>query len=640
MATFDFRLSNNYAGNSGDTDALIESNGSMIWNGTLTVSSDGANNFVFGYENSFGQQQMMEATGWSDVPVSAAVTGDVAIITLGDGTKLIGTYSNEPYSWNLNTYPISFTGLSNATPKLDAPTISSVERGAGKFYVFFSGVTNGRTYTLEWGTDSTFATKNTENKYTSGADVGSGLAAGTTYYFRLKADGYTDGATYLSSAWTAAQNAVSSATCVVSNANDSGAGSLNWAISKGTSGTITFDTSLAGETIVLSGNRNVGTIDGSGLSPRVTLSMPAVTGASYNSVGDTNNSPRGVFIGVNISGTASNSRLTDCEIVSSTVALHLSYATNCVIHNSDVGLYVGAGGYTVKQCLFYKNKTDIFTATGTSGTRAASWLYSCTFANRTSNDYISPNYSDFYFINCISSKPFYEGSAYNTVNSIGITDTAGAGNTLFTSLASNFVNASANNYALKSGSQAIGGGNDSKCNWDVDIAGNKRKQGVIDVGAYEYQPVTQLTKPTASVFRPSTATAQVVLSSYDEHLSGYWIEYADNAAFSNAKTVKQEDASIALYTLSGLQNNVYYWRVMLAGDGVNYADSEWSDTVVTRKQIDAPSISKASNTDTSVVIEVKDKNVNATGWKMQYRENTLSSSFGTAVDVTLDGNSC
>ena len=368
--------------------------------------------------------------------------------------------------------------------------------------------------------------------------------------------------------------------------------------------------------------------------------MPAVTGASYNNGGDTSNSPRGVFIGVNISGTASNSRLTDCEIVSSTVALYLSYATNCVIHNSDVGLYVGAGGYTVKQCLFYKNKTDIFTATGTSGTRKYSHLYSCTFANRTSNDYISPNYRDFYFINCISSKPFYEGSAYNTVNSIGITDTACAGNTLFTSLASNFVNASANNYALKSGSQAIGCGNDNQCDWDVDLAGNKRKQGVIDVGAYEYQPVTQLTKPTVSVLRPSATTAQVVLSSYDEHLSGYWIEYANNATFSNAKTVKQEDASVDLYTLSRLQNNVYYWRVMLYGDGVNYADSEWSDTVVTRKKLDAPTISKASNTDTSVVIEVKDKNVNATGWKMQYRENTLSSSFGTAVDVTLDGNSC
>src|SRR5688572_7263314 len=65
-------------------------------------------------------------------------------------------------------------------------------------------------------------------------------------------------------------------TLIVTNNNDSGAGSLRQMIINASAGdTITFDPLLAGQTITLASNLIIGkdlTIDGSGLSPQLTIS--------------------------------------------------------------------------------------------------------------------------------------------------------------------------------------------------------------------------------------------------------------------------------------------------------------------------------------------------------------------------------
>ena len=69
---------------------------------------------------------------------------------------------------------------------------------------------------------------------------------------------------------------VAAATLTVITTNDSGAGSLRQAVADAVSGdTITFDLSLAGQTITLASDLTIDknlTIDGSGLSPQITIS--------------------------------------------------------------------------------------------------------------------------------------------------------------------------------------------------------------------------------------------------------------------------------------------------------------------------------------------------------------------------------
>jgi len=103
--------------------------------------------------------------------------------------------------------------------------------------------------------------------------------------------------------------------------------------------------------------------------------------------------------------------------------------------------------------------------------------------------------------------------------------------------------------------------------------------------------------------------------------SGYTLEYAVNADFTNAQTLT--------FTASGSQtvtnlnaNTTYYFRVKANGTG-NYSDSAWSETASAATEkiaLSAPSLTASAAGTDSVTVTVGEV-MNASGYTLEYAEN-------------------
>lgn len=335
------------------------------------------------------------------------------------------------------------------------------------------------------------------------------------------------------------------ATFTVTNANDSGAGSLRQAITDAVAGdTITFDPSLSGATIPLTSelilDKNL-TIDGSSLTSQVIISgnnsvrvfyvnesvtviMDSLTisqgyvpsgqaGSGINNWGELtvlnstlsdNASGNGSAIENNGILTVTNSTLSNNTASSEGTIRNLGAATisnstifgNSAVNGGAIANYGGATLTLVNSTLSNNSATGIGGNIINSGTLN----YSNTIiANATVGE------------DCISLKGGAVGTNVNNLVEDGGCSASLSGDpNLDTTLAGD------GTLALLSGSSAIDAGDDGVCAAapinGFDQRGVTRPQGVhCDIGAYEYDTLSDTTAPVVTV--PSDITAEATSAS-------------------------------------------------------------------------------------------------------------------------------
>jgi Fe-S cluster assembly iron-binding protein IscA len=274
--------------------------------------------------------------------------------------------------------------------------------------------------------------------------------------------------------------------------------------------TVTFDASLAGGTVTLSGSEieitkgvtidasAIGgiTIDGGGLSRvfnvsagtngRVSLVGLMVTEGNAEQGGGIYNDPYSIL---NLNDcTVTGNTATQCGGIYSSGTLTL---TNCIVSRNTAdyggGIYNNTGTLALTNCTISENNASYGGGIYNGGTLT---LSNCTVAgNGTSFSGDIDNSGTSYLYNSIiltviNSSKIY---AYNTLSDFTAW-TRSSNCRTYDSAKPLFEDTSANDYSLAEYSQAINVGNNSYVTTETDLAGNPRiKIGIVDLGAYEYQ---------------------------------------------------------------------------------------------------------------------------------------------------------
>jgi predicted outer membrane repeat protein len=324
----------------------------------------------------------------------------------------------------------------------------------------------------------------------------------------------------------------SASTLMVTTTNDSGPGSLRQAIADAASGdVISFDPSLAGGTITLESDlvltyTDVGemslTIDGSSLSPQVTISGGDVAHLQFSTQTDITISDLTIVHGYG-SGIVSGGKLT---VINSTIK-------NNQAVGSGGGIY-SSGTLTLKNSTITQNQADAGGGIAITGNAADNSILNSTIAQNTASTgggisihaiaAVEVNNSTFAGNSAVQGAeiemvgPATQLTATNTIfvctpentncyqysNNIGLTNSIlGVGTLGDYGLAALVDNGGpTQTMALLPGSQLIDTGNDTSCE-TADQRGIARPKGShCDIGAYEYE---DLTPPTVlSIVRADT----------------------------------------------------------------------------------------------------------------------------------------
>ena len=151
----------------------------------------------------------------------------------------------------------------------------------------------------------------------------------------------------------------------------------------------------------------------------------------------------------------------------------------------------------------------------------------------------------------------------------------------------------------------------------------------------------KLSAPSLSLTTNGTNAIDVTVGSV-ANASGYTLEYSTNSNFSNSVT---RSVSAGTMTISGLNENTwYYFRVMATGTG-DYCDSNYtSKSAKTASKLPAPSLSVIANGANAINVTVGAVS-NASGYTLQYSTNsnftnatTMNVSAGTRTISSLNEN--
>lgn len=245
------------------TGAQIDTSASAPWISNLTRSSgsltDGTASISLNFPNAAAAIALSGGTSYE-----INLTGNTSYTTDSDD-YLIYSASNLP------EFVVELTQLS-------APSAVCKSSSATKIIGTFGAVENASSYLTRYGTSN--PPTGDGSAYSSGNAI-SGLTAGTTYYLQFKTVG--NGTTHSDSDWS---DVITCATLAsgqlkVLNNTDTAPpveGSLRKCIEDAVAGnTITFDSSLSGETITILRhteillNKNL-SLDASGLAEKITIS--------------------------------------------------------------------------------------------------------------------------------------------------------------------------------------------------------------------------------------------------------------------------------------------------------------------------------------------------------------------------------
>ncbi|HEY5968147.1 MAG TPA: choice-of-anchor Q domain-containing protein [Chitinophagaceae bacterium] len=156
-----------------------------------------------------------------------------------------------------------------------------------------------------------------------------------------------------------------------------------------------------------------------------------------------------------------------------------------IFNDSD---FRNSSSISVTNCVFFKNSTPINSPNINGGALYSIFtqtvtITNCSFFGNSTGD-VKGHLSNSILDNCILwSNNNSENSNVSVSNSIVKGGYPGAGNLDLDPL---FVNPSIGDLRLKPGSPAINAGNDNANDEAFDLAANQRKNGVIDMGAYEF----------------------------------------------------------------------------------------------------------------------------------------------------------
>ncbi|MBQ2790765.1 MAG: hypothetical protein IJE97_14110, partial [Thermoguttaceae bacterium] len=482
---------------------------------------------------------------------------------LADKARISGIYVDlGPYEYQQTTTGLTSVTLSGTTQVGETLTASVSPSGATATYRWYRGTSTTSMTAISGATDSKYVL--------TSADVG--------YYIKVVATGSGAYAGSVSATTTAqVDRSVETPSLVVTTNGDvvdarDGLISLREAIQYAEAdatlgGVVTFDASLKGATITLSGTeltiKEGITVDASALydestqTPGITIDADEKSRVFYVE-GGTEENPV-ALIGLTITGGntnrhgggiyayLSNTTLANC-VVGGNTALNYGYGggiyayysdttlTNSVVSDNAAG-EEGGGVYT------YSGATT-FTNCVVSGNTALNYgggIYAWDNTLTLYNSIVALNTATSSGADVYDSDATIE--AYNTLSSYTSWD-AGSSNYAYDSSKPLFVDAANGDYRLAVGSQAINKGNNSYISgYATDLAGNTRVVGgTVDLGAYEL-----FVKEAASTV---VTTAADVVDAYDG-----WISLREAISYAKTGGVVTFDETLkgATITLAGAE---------------------------------------------------------------------------------------
>ncbi len=154
--------------------------------------------------------------------------------------------------------------------------------------------------------------------------------------------------------------------------------------------------------------------------------------------------------------------------------------------------------------------------------------------------------------------------------------------------------------------KAVGAGNYTDSEWSETASAATEK--------------IALSAPSLTASAAGTDSVTVTVEEV-ANASGYTLEYAVNADFTNAQTLTFTDSGSQ--TVTNLNaNTTYYFRVKANGTG-NYSDSAWSETASAATEkiaLSAPSLTASAAGTDSVTVTVGEV-MNASGYTLEYAVN-------------------
>ena len=497
---------------------------SVSWSAVANASS-----YVVAYAPTGGLNYSTISTTAKSATITGLTSGTtyvVKVLAKGDSYNYLDSAYGESASVKVKT-------------QLAAPSVSSTVSQSSSASISWNSIPNASSYTIAYAVNG--SSNYTEKTVSSNSHTITGLSPLTTYLVKVRANG--DGANYVTSAYggNVSFKTLEDPSLVVNSLNDNVSGvdgkiTLREALTVyATSGaTITFDSSLAGGRIVLSGSQiqltQSVTIDASALSSLMIngnnlsrVFQLTSSGQTYTIKGITfenGNGSNGHGGAINV-GTGATLVAQDCVFTNNrssdnqggaVYASGTANFTNCVFKNNEAN---GGGAVSVQNGTLNMNNCELQrnTASNRGGAIAVFQSSTATFRNTTIADNTATNKGGGVFAyTSTSTATFYNSIIARNTSTSGGDSVAEFGSgtgakiqgyytlspfTAWTTSTSNYTydtskrlsnDADNGDYRLASTSQAIDKGKNSYVSGSTDLRGKTRiVNGVVDLGAYERQ---------------------------------------------------------------------------------------------------------------------------------------------------------
>lgn len=236
---------------------------------------------------------------------------------------------------------------------------------------------------------------------------------------------------------------------------------------------------------------------------------------------------------------------------------------NCVVSNCFAKANAGAGHFTrFVNCLLTRN----WTTQGYASVAYSSELINCTIVGNYISGSLAGGQCAVYNCTLKNSILWKNLSSGNAV----VTTGAGCNTSNCCTTDPRFKGEQFGDYHLSSNSSCINNGNNSFITWGTDLAGNPRKYGVVDIGAFEYYPVLYTISNVHAAQRyPWNGFVDVSFSLIEPNGTKAMVSLAarDLVGGTNVvmKTIRKADGSLAS-AKEQLAPGTYHWVWNAAAD--------------------------------------------------------------------------
>ncbi|MBQ9874792.1 MAG: hypothetical protein IJM30_10040 [Thermoguttaceae bacterium] len=477
--------------------------------------------------------------------ISGLTTGTTYYVRV----KATATGSESPYSETLRMIP--------GASKLAAPTVSTTSYST-QIVVGIAAVDNASTYVLEYADNAAFANKTRKTYTTSGAKTFSGLASGTTYYFRVKAQGTG----YNDSAWNAfdaatnnsSSNKLSTPTLSVSSKTANSVTLAIGSVANATNYTVQYSTSSSFASTTSKSYSTAGSKTITGLTPattyyfRVKATASGYTESNWSSlVSATTNLATPTLTKGTVT---SNSAVVTIGAVDKAETYTLEFATNSSFTGKTTKTYTSAGAKTIAGL---SPATDYYFRVKASATGYDASAWSTTLKVTTLDDDTET----------LATPTLAKGAVTSSTVKVTIGSVASASKyTLEYATNSSFTSGKGTKTYTSAGTKTIDGLSPSTTYYfrvKASATGYNDSAWSSTVSAKtSAQNLEPLAKPTIAL----SATHSAIVAKIDpvDGAEKYVLDYSTDSTFSTY--TEKTYASSGTKTISGLaQHETYYVRV-------------------------------------------------------------------------------